>query len=78
MSTFSITNAASLGAALRQTRKALGITQESLSLKTGISRPSIRSIEYGKETSQLGLALQLCQDLGVRLEARPPEGIEPK
>lgn len=78
MPPFLINDAASLGAVLRQTRKALRITQEELSLQTGISRPSIRSIEYGKETAQLGLALQLCRDLGIRLEAAPPEGIEPK
>lgn len=75
---FPITDAASLGAVLRQTRKALGLTQETLSLQTGISRPTIRSIEQGKETAHLGLVLQMCRDLGVTLEATPPESVEPK
>ncbi|MDE0695057.1 MAG: helix-turn-helix domain-containing protein [Boseongicola sp.] len=67
-----ISDTVSLGAALRRTRKALKITQEELSLQTGISRPTIRSIERGKETAQVGLVLQLCQDLGVAIELKFP------
>jgi transcriptional regulator with XRE-family HTH domain len=76
MSPILIEDAMSLGVVLRKTRKALGITQEELSLQTGISRPTIRSIERGKETSHMGLVLQICRDLGVKLEATPPEGIK--
>ncbi len=68
-----ITDTATLGAALRKSRKALKITQGELSLQTGISRPTIRSIERGKETAQVGLVLQLCQDLGIAIEVRIPE-----
>ncbi len=78
MPPFPITDAKSLGLVLRQTRKALGITQEELSLQTGISRPTIRSIERGKETAHLGLVLQLCRDLGVSLDATQPEGMDQK
>jgi y4mF family transcriptional regulator len=78
MSTYTIIDAASLGAVLRRTRKSLGLTQETLSLQTGISRPTIRSIEQGKETAHLGLVLQICRDLGVTLEATPPEGLNDK
>ncbi len=76
MQSFPASDAASIGKVIRQTRKALRITQEELSLQTGISRPTIRSIERGKETSHLGLALQLCRDLGIRLDATPPGDIE--
>ncbi|MYH58158.1 MAG: helix-turn-helix domain-containing protein, partial [Boseongicola sp. SB0675_bin_26] len=51
---------------------ALKITQEELSLQTGISRPTIRGIERGKETAQVGLVLQLCQDLGAAIELKFP------
>ncbi len=68
-----ITDTATLGAELRKARKALKITQGELSLQTGISRPTIRSIERGKETAQVGLVLQLCQDLGIAIEVRFPE-----
>ncbi|MXX88768.1 MAG: helix-turn-helix domain-containing protein [Boseongicola sp. SB0665_bin_10] len=72
MTSVPISDAVSLGAALRRTRKALKITQEELSLQTGISRPTIRGIERGKETAQVGLVLQLCQDLGAAIELKFP------
>ena len=67
MQQIQISDAASLGTVLRETRKAMKITQEELSLQTGISRPTIRSIEKGKETAHVGLVLQLCQDLGISI-----------
>lgn len=75
MATVRVSDTTSLGAALRKTRKALMITQENLALQTGISRPTIRAIERGKETAQVGLALQLCQDLGVTVELKIPEDV---
>jgi DNA-binding XRE family transcriptional regulator len=60
-----VTDPASLGRAIRQVRKASKITQEDLSLQTGISRTTIRAIEQGKETAHVGLVLQLCRDLGM-------------
>jgi DNA-binding XRE family transcriptional regulator len=68
-----ITDTASLGLVLRNTRKALGITQEALSLQTGISRPTIRAIEQGKDTAHFGLVLKLCQDLGIGVDLVPPQ-----
>lgn len=78
MPSASITDAVSMGRVLHRTRKSLGITQEELSLQTGISRPTIRSIERGKKTAHLGLVLQLCRDLGVSLDAVPPKDPEPR
>ncbi|WP_366141742.1 helix-turn-helix transcriptional regulator [uncultured Boseongicola sp.] len=60
-----VTDPASLGRAIRQVRQASKITQEDLSLQTGISRTTIRAIEHGKETAHVGLVLQLCRDLGM-------------
>ena len=73
MSDMTITDPSSLGAALRKTRRAMRISQEELSLQTGISRPTIRAIEQGKETSHVGLALQLCRDLGMTLSVTVPD-----
>lgn len=56
--------------------KALKITQEELSLQTGISRPTIRAIERGKETAHVGLVLQLCRDLGLTVVATPPDAVD--
>lgn len=73
MADLEITDAAALGQALRARRRAEKITQEELSLQTGISRPTIRAIERGKETAQLGIALQLCRDLGLTLRITAPD-----
>lgn len=66
------TDPVSLGHSIRDARKALRITQEDLALQTGISRATIRAIEHGKETAQVGLVLQLCRDLGMSLCATVP------
>jgi DNA-binding XRE family transcriptional regulator len=73
-----ITDPASLGATLRTARRSVKLSQEMLSLQTGISRPTIRAIENGKATAHVGLVLQLCRDLGVTLHATLPEQEPPK
>ena len=73
MTQIQITDPASLGATLRAARRAVKLTQEQLSLQTGISRPTIRAIEQGKTTAHVGLVLQLCRDLGVTLQATLPD-----
>ncbi|MGV6840032.1 MAG: helix-turn-helix transcriptional regulator [Planktomarina sp.] len=70
MQVHTIQTPADIGALIKHTRKALNITQEELSLQTGISRPTIRSIEKGKETAHVGLVLQLCRDLGITIDAQ--------
>ena len=70
MTSTCVTTAAELGQAILHVRKSLGISQEVLSLQTGISRPTIRAIEQGKETVRIGMVLQLCQDLGIEISAR--------
>ncbi len=72
MADTTVTDPASLGNAIRKTRKASKITQEDLSLQTGISRTTIRAIEHGKETAHVGLVLQLCRDLGMTISLGTP------
>ena len=67
MGTTIVDDPSSLGEAIRTARKVLGITQEDLSLQTGISRTTIRAIELGKQTAHVGLVLQLCRDLGLTI-----------
>ncbi|MDC0739691.1 helix-turn-helix domain-containing protein [Cognatishimia sp. SS12] len=64
-----ILTAADLGQVLRQKRKALGLTQESLALQSGVSVPTIIAAEKGKETAQIGIIFALCRDLGISLTA---------
>ena len=33
----------------------------------GVSIPTVSAIENGKATAQIGLVLQICRDLGLRL-----------
>ena len=61
-----VTTPSTLGAAIRERRKALKMTQAQLALASGISAATISAIENGKETAQLSLVLQLCRDLGLR------------
>ena len=70
-----ITDPASLGRAIRQIRKTSRITQEDLALQTGISRATIRAIEHGKETAHVGLVLQLCRDLGMKIVVDAPDSV---
>ncbi len=76
MSSTMITNPLSLGEAIRKARKALGITQEDLSLQTGISRTTIRAIETGKQSAHVGLVLQLCSDLGLTITVSSADTVD--
>jgi transcriptional regulator with XRE-family HTH domain len=76
MANITITDPSSLGDALRKTRKTLKISQEDLSLQTGISRTTIRAIEQGKQTAHVGLVLQLCRDLGLTVVITVPGTVD--
>jgi len=62
-----ITTPADLGRAIRDRRLALGLTQADVAMQSGVSTPTVSAIENGKETARLGLALQICRDLGLHL-----------
>lgn len=62
-----VTTPARIGSAIRRRRKALRMTQEDLAMSSGISAATVGAIENGKESARLGLVLQLCRDLGIRL-----------
>ena len=64
-----ITDPASLGRAIRARRLALGLRQSEVAMQSGISLPTLGAIENGKDTARIGVVLQLCQDLGLRLTA---------
>ena len=65
-----------LGDAVRQARKALGLTQPQLALAAGVGVRFIVDLEAGKQTAQIGKALQVLATLGCSLEITPPP--EPK
>jgi y4mF family transcriptional regulator len=66
-----------LGAALRRSRKALGLTQAELALAAGVGLRCVGEVEAGKPSAQLGRVMQLIEVLGGSLVLRsapmPPE-----
>ena len=62
-----IDDPAALGRAIRERRLALNLRQEDVAAQSGVSIPTVSAIENGKATAQIGLVLQICRDLGLRL-----------
>jgi DNA-binding XRE family transcriptional regulator len=72
----STNSASALGAALRERRRALDLTQDDLALSIGVNRKVIGQLEGGKETVQLDIALRAARALGLSIgvEARGEPG----
>ncbi len=64
-----ITTPASLGALLRDRRRALGWTQQDLANASGTSKRWIVATEAGKGTAEVGLIMAALSALGVHLQA---------
>lgn len=61
-----------IGKLIRDTRKALGVTQKSLALTSGTGLRFVIDLEKGKETCEIGKALTVLQTLGIKLTLTPP------
>jgi HTH-type transcriptional regulator/antitoxin HipB len=61
-----------IGEIVRKTRKALGVTQQSLALTSGTGSRFIIDLEKGKETCELGKVLTVLQTLGIRINLTAP------
>ena len=72
-----ISDAETFGALVRTERKTQKLTQEQLAGLAGVGVRFVRELEAGKESCQLGRALQVAQTLGLvvsvntRRELRP-------
>ena len=53
---------------IAELRKRLGLSQEDLCQRVGISRPALSAIERGREQPRVGLAIRLAGELGVAVE----------
>lgn len=62
-----LTDPASLGAACRQRRKALGLTLQDAAGAAGVNYRFASELERGKPTCALGLSLRYARMLGVEL-----------
>jgi HTH-type transcriptional regulator / antitoxin HipB len=59
------------GAALRERRRELGITQARLADVTGVSRQAVIDLERGKPNARWHIALQLARALGLDVTLQP-------
>ncbi|MFT9009261.1 MAG: helix-turn-helix domain-containing protein [Bifidobacterium sp.] len=57
-----------MGLAIRQQREKLGLTQEQLALKAGVSRSWLAKVETGKMSFDLRKVLMVLDAMGLRLE----------
>jgi y4mF family transcriptional regulator len=72
-----ITDSKSLGSAVRNARRAFGVTQDQLALTSGTNRRFIIELEQGKPTAQIGKMLQVLRTLGISIALTPPLGMSP-
>ena len=54
---------------IRERRKELGLSQEELAKKCGVSRQTVNAIENNKYDPTLALAFHLAQELGMTVDA---------
>lgn len=64
-------NAATIGALVRDTRTAAGLTQTELADRIGASRFWVAEFEKGKPSAELGLALKALHALGLAVQIEP-------
>ncbi len=65
-----------LGAAIRDRRRALGLSQQGLAERAGASRQWIVGVEAGHERAELGLLLRTLSALGLVLALDDGESSE--
>jgi HTH-type transcriptional regulator / antitoxin HipB len=66
-----IANPEQLGGVIRLKRKEIGLRQEVAAGMTGVGTKFLSQLENGKETAELGKALQVLQRMGLELYVFP-------
>ena len=66
-------NSAAVGALVRETRVAAGLTQTQLAERIGASRFWVAAFERGKPSAELGLALKAIHALGLAITIAPQQ-----
>lgn len=66
-----ITSVEDLGRAVRCKRKETGLRQEVVAGMTGVGTKFLSQLENGKETAELGKALQVLQKMGLEVYIFP-------
>lgn len=68
-----IQSVAVFGQVVRAVRKVGGVRQDDVAGSVGVSHVYLRDLEHGKETAQMGRALQVLAELGIRMELEIPD-----
>jgi HTH-type transcriptional regulator/antitoxin HipB len=71
-----IVSIADLADVVRSRRIELGISQEEIARRIGVSRRWVWQIEAGKATAELGLVLRLIQALDLAVDLRPVDAAD--
>ncbi len=66
---------ADIGQVVCAVRKTHGIRQDDLAGSAGVSHVYLRDLEYGKDTVQMGRALKVLEELGVRVTVEIPDDV---
>jgi y4mF family transcriptional regulator len=67
---------AELGAVVTERRLGLGLTQQDLADLAGVGLSSVRTLEGGRETMTLAVALRICDALGLALAVGPRPALQ--
>jgi len=70
--TSTVSDPPALGRTIRETRRALGLTQPKLALSAGVGVRFLVDIEKGKPTAQIGKIMRVLAALGIDLQLSPP------
>jgi y4mF family transcriptional regulator len=65
-----VATAADLGTLVRTARETMGMTQQQFSDLAGVGRRFLSELENGKQTSEIGLVLQVCRSAGIDVFAK--------
>lgn len=66
-----------LGAVIRDRRRRLGLDQQTLANRAGVSRLWLIGVEKGKSGAAIGLVLRTLAALGITLTADAPQQAQP-
>lgn len=68
-----IRRASDIAALITAVRTELGLTQDQLAKRTGVSRVWLGMVEHGKQTTRLDLVLRILNELDITLHAYGPD-----
>ena len=69
-------NTEHIGQMIRDTRKAMGVTQKDLALTSGTGLRFIIELEKGKPTCQWGKVLHVLHTLGIKIDFHSPVALD--